>query len=241
MADPSSATTDDRPFRSFETWHWRIRLRWTRRTRKKSGHRAQTNRFLRCSPSGMNKMPWLPFVKYLANDHLYRRRQTLPLWSTKETFGAEWRVEMTNGLPWPRVPGTTSTKQRKVPPKSATRERAASKQPRFLEALYQQKLRQVILRTCFVTFAVAGSFAKTPNRETTFVSVNYLMEICFSTKNFPAPNHYGLPKSVFDKHKRIVCKCNPPTIEPPPFNQTAKVCFYICAPIIIIQLWFIYN
>lgn len=29
--------------------------------------------------------------------------------------------------------------------------RAATKQPRFLEALYQQKLRQVILRTCFVT------------------------------------------------------------------------------------------
>lgn len=35
--------------------------------------------------------------------------------------------------------------------------RAATKQPRFLEALYQQKLRQVILRTYFVTFAVAGS------------------------------------------------------------------------------------
>lgn len=49
--------------------------------------------------------------------------------------------------------------------------RAAAKQPRFLEALYQQKLRQVILRTCFVTFAVAGSFAKTPSRETAFVSV----------------------------------------------------------------------
>jgi len=31
--------------------------------------------------------------------------------------------------------------------------RAAAKQPRFLGALYQQKLRQVILRTCFVTFA----------------------------------------------------------------------------------------
>lgn len=41
--------------------------------------------------------------------------------------------------------------------------RAAAKQPRFLEALYQQKLRQVILRTYFVTFAVAGSFARTPS------------------------------------------------------------------------------
>ncbi|XP_011691565.1 PREDICTED: sperm-tail PG-rich repeat-containing protein 2-like [Wasmannia auropunctata] len=61
--------------------------------------------------------------------------------------------------------------------------RAAAKQPRFLEALYQQKLRQ----------------------------------------NFPAPNHYGLPKSVFDKYKlRIPCKCDPLTGKPPPFNQTAK-------------------
>ncbi|XP_036139549.1 sperm-tail PG-rich repeat-containing protein 2-like [Monomorium pharaonis] len=61
--------------------------------------------------------------------------------------------------------------------------RAAAKQPRFLEALYQQKLRQ----------------------------------------NFPAPNHYGLPKSVFDKHKRIACKCDPfKRVKRPPFSQTAK-------------------
>ncbi|KAG5315012.1 STPG2 protein, partial [Acromyrmex insinuator] len=59
--------------------------------------------------------------------------------------------------------------------------RATSKQPRFLEALYQQKLRQ----------------------------------------NFPAPNHYDLPKSVFDKYKRILCKCDP-LIESPPFNQSTK-------------------
>ncbi|XP_018367205.1 PREDICTED: sperm-tail PG-rich repeat-containing protein 2-like [Trachymyrmex cornetzi] len=58
--------------------------------------------------------------------------------------------------------------------------RAAAKQPRFLEALYQQKLRQ----------------------------------------NFPAPNHYDLPKSVFDK--RILCKCDPFMVESPPFNQSAK-------------------
>ncbi|XP_018397188.1 PREDICTED: sperm-tail PG-rich repeat-containing protein 2-like [Cyphomyrmex costatus] len=60
--------------------------------------------------------------------------------------------------------------------------RAAAKQPRFLEALYQQKLRQ----------------------------------------NFPAPNHYDLPKSVFDKYKRNLCKCDPFMIESPPFNQSAK-------------------
>ncbi|XP_024868958.1 sperm-tail PG-rich repeat-containing protein 2-like [Temnothorax curvispinosus] len=64
--------------------------------------------------------------------------------------------------------------------------RAAAKQPRFLEALYQQKLRQ----------------------------------------NFPAPNHYDLPKGVFDrrsdKRKRVPCKCDPLTVELPPFNHTAK-------------------
>lgn len=103
--------------------------------------------------------------------------------------------------------------------------KAAAKQPRFFEALYQQKLRQVILRTYFVTFAFAASFAKTPNRETVFVSVNRLMEIYFPTKNFPAPNHYDLPKDVFDKRKYIPCKCDPLTVELPPFNQTAKVRF----------------
>ncbi|KAG5327879.1 STPG2 protein, partial [Pseudoatta argentina] len=59
--------------------------------------------------------------------------------------------------------------------------RATAKQPRFLEALYQQKLRQ----------------------------------------NFPAPNHYDLPKSVFDKYKHILCKCDP-LIKSPPFNQSTK-------------------
>jgi len=44
--------------------------------------------------------------------------------------------------------------------KTREAKRATAKQPRFLEALCQQKLRQVILRTCFVTFAVAGSFGK---------------------------------------------------------------------------------
>lgn len=120
--------------------------------------------------------------------------------------------------------------------KTRETKRAAAKQPRFLEALYQQKLRQVILRTCFVTFTVAGSFAKTPSQETAFVSANRLMKICFSTKNFPAPNHYGLPKSVFDRHKRISCKCDPLTVEPPSFNQTAKVRFYMLVPIIMTQL-----
>ena len=65
------------------------------------------------------------------------------------------------------------------------------------------------------------------------------MEICFFTKNFPAPNHYGLPKSVFDKYKRILCKCDSFMVESPPFNQSTKVCFDIFAPIIITQLWFI--
>lgn len=51
------------------------------------------------------------------------------------------------------------------------------------------------------------------------------MEICFSTKNFPAPNHYDLFKGVFDKRKYIPCKCDTLTVEPP-FNQTAKVRFY---------------
>ncbi|XP_026825708.1 sperm-tail PG-rich repeat-containing protein 2-like [Ooceraea biroi] len=60
--------------------------------------------------------------------------------------------------------------------------RAAAKQPRFLEALCRQKLRQ----------------------------------------NFPAPNYYDPRKSVFDKHKRISCKCDSYAAEPPPFNQTAK-------------------
>ncbi|KYQ54243.1 Uncharacterized protein C4orf37 like protein [Trachymyrmex zeteki] len=71
--------------------------------------------------------------------------------------------------------------------------RAAAKQPRFLEALYQQKLRQ-----------------------------NRLMKIYFFTKNFPAPNHYDLPKSVFDKYKHILCKCGSFMVESPPFNQSAK-------------------
>ncbi|XP_067207433.1 sperm-tail PG-rich repeat-containing protein 2-like [Linepithema humile] len=66
--------------------------------------------------------------------------------------------------------------------KTREAKRATVKQPRFLEALYQQKLRQ----------------------------------------NFPAPNRYGPPKSVFDKYKYISCKCNPYKVEPPPFNQTAK-------------------
>lgn len=69
--------------------------------------------------------------------------------------------------------------------------------------------------------------------ETAFVSVNRLMEICFSTKNLPAPNHYDLPKSVFDMYKRTPCKCDPTTVEPPPFNQTAKVRFHMFAPIIV--------
>ncbi|KAL6267561.1 hypothetical protein P5V15_000636 [Pogonomyrmex californicus] len=60
--------------------------------------------------------------------------------------------------------------------------RTAAKQPRFLEALYQQKLRQ----------------------------------------NFPAPNHYDLPKSVFDKYRPVPCKCDPRTIALPSFGQTAK-------------------
>lgn len=53
---------------------------------------------------------------------LYCKRQTLLLSSTKETSEAEWRVEMTDGLPRPPAPATTSTKQRKVPSESATRE-----------------------------------------------------------------------------------------------------------------------
>ncbi|KYN31534.1 Uncharacterized protein C4orf37 like protein [Trachymyrmex septentrionalis] len=59
--------------------------------------------------------------------------------------------------------------------------RAAAKQLRFLEALYQQKLRQ----------------------------------------NFPAPNHYDLPKSVFDKYKRILGECDS-SMKSPPFNQSTK-------------------
>jgi len=105
--------------------------------------------------------------------------------------------------------------------KTREAKRATVKQPRFLEALYQQKLRQVILRACFVTFPAAGSFTKI--QKITFVSVNYLIKICFSPKNFPAPNYYDPPKSVFDKYKYISCKCDPYKVEPPPFNQTARV------------------
>ncbi|XP_018053258.1 PREDICTED: sperm-tail PG-rich repeat-containing protein 2-like [Atta colombica] len=66
--------------------------------------------------------------------------------------------------------------------KTREAKRATAKQPRFLEALCQQKLRQ----------------------------------------NFPAPNHYGLSKSVFDKYKRILCKCDSFMVESPPFNQSTK-------------------
>lgn len=80
-------------------------------------------------PRGVWRCRAFCFIKNLANDHLYRRRQTLLLWNTKETFGAEWRVEMTNGLPWPRVLGTTNTRQRKVPPKFTMRELGKRKEP----------------------------------------------------------------------------------------------------------------
>ncbi|XP_020279765.1 sperm-tail PG-rich repeat-containing protein 2-like isoform X2 [Pseudomyrmex gracilis] len=66
--------------------------------------------------------------------------------------------------------------------KTRETKRGAAKQPRFLEALCQQKLRQ----------------------------------------NFPAPNCYGPPRSVFDRYQRIRCKCNPYMVAPPPFNQTTQ-------------------
>ncbi|KAF7410340.1 hypothetical protein HZH68_004721 [Vespula germanica] len=60
--------------------------------------------------------------------------------------------------------------------------RAASRQPRYLEAMYRQKLRE----------------------------------------GFPGPSHYDPPKSTFEKYKKIDCKCDKYTLEPPPFCQTAE-------------------
>jgi len=86
--------------------------------------------------------------------------------------------------------------------------RGSAMQPRYLDILCRQKLREVTLKTLS---ARAG----------TRPLLIYLILKSVS-KNFPAPNHYDPPKSVFDKHKRVLRKCNRYAI-PPPFNQTAKV------------------
>lgn len=49
------------------------------------------------------------------------------------------------------------------------------------------------------------------------------MKIYFLAKNFPAPNCYDPPRSVFDKYQRIRCKCNPYIVALPSFNQTIQV------------------
>ncbi|CAK9802167.1 Sperm-tail PG-rich repeat-containing protein 2 [Anthophora quadrimaculata] len=40
-------------------------------------------------------------------------------------------------------------------------------------------------------------------------------------ENLPAPNRYRV-KGSFDKYFKISCKCDPYTLEPPPFGRTAK-------------------
>lgn len=73
--------------------------------------------------------------------------------------------------------------------------RAAAKQPRFLEALYRQKLRQVILRTRFVTTVITGpSLAKIPSGKAAFVS---------SYGNLLSGEELSSPRSLRPAEKRV--------------------------------------
>lgn len=87
--------------------------------------------------------------------------------------------------------------------------RATSRQPRYLEAMYRQKLREV------------NFFLKrfpSPSSD-----CNSIFFFSFFSKGFPGPSHYDPPKSTFEKYKKIDCKCDKYTLEPPPFCQTAEV------------------
>jgi len=131
MVDPSPAfDCSNGPCCSHETRLRRVHIRWVWHTREMSNHRERADRFLQCSSRGKrNSVAVHILVEILASNCLYRRKQTSSLWDTKGTFGAEWKeVGMTDGLSRVRVPATTITRQRRLPPKSVMRKSEREKE-----------------------------------------------------------------------------------------------------------------
>ncbi|KAL2716643.1 sperm-tail PG-rich repeat-containing protein 2-like [Vespula squamosa] len=60
---------------------------------------------------------------------------------------------------------------------------------------------------------------KATSRQPRFLEAMYRRKL---REGFPGPNHYDPPKSTFERYKKIDCKCDKYTLEPPPFYQTAE-------------------